>query len=246
MVLVTMRALKADLHIHSQFSDGQLSVAQIVDLYGQKGYGAIAISDHLCESRGAIGFVSRRLRLSLTPEKFPFYMETLLREKERAMNEYGMLLIPGFEITKNSFINSHGAHVLILGSTEYIDPDLEVEKILHQAKSQNALTIAAHPFKTGDFEFQTLQLWERREELGQLIDLWEVNYRQRLFDHVLNSGLPLIASSDFHREAHFKSWKTKIFAKAEQEEVFRALRDQRIEFFFDEALPAASSAQAVI
>lgn len=230
-----MKALKADLHIHSNFSDGQLSVAEIVDLYGQNGYGVIAVTDHLCESRGAIGFVSRRLRLSLTPEKFPQYIETLMREQARARREYGMLLIPGFEITKNSFINSHGAHVLVLGTTEYIDPDLEITKILQQAKTQQALTIAAHPFKTGDFEFQTLQLWENQKELGHLIDLWEVNYRQRIFDHVLSSGLAVIASSDFHRPTHFKSWKTKISVpQATQADVFTALREQHIELFFEE------------
>ncbi|MCM2354711.1 MAG: PHP domain-containing protein [Pseudobdellovibrio sp.] len=228
-----MKLLKTDLHIHSQFSDGQLSVAEIVDLYGARGYGAIAITDHLCERGGVIGHVSRRLNLSLTKENFPRYMETLWREKERAQKQYGMLLVPGFEITKNSFFHQRGAHVLILGTTDFIDPDQGIEEILYEAKAKNALTIAAHPFLTGDFEFQTLQLWEQRNEWQHLIDLWEVNYRHKIFDHVLNSGLPLVASSDFHRLNHFNSWKTVVHSTGTQEDFIQALREQRVELFYE-------------
>jgi hypothetical protein len=39
----------ADLHIHSTFSDGKLTIPQLVDFYGRRGFGAIAITDHLCE-----------------------------------------------------------------------------------------------------------------------------------------------------------------------------------------------------
>lgn len=240
MIFVSMRALKTDLHIHSQFSDGQLSVAEIVDLCGAKGYGAIAITDHLCERGGVIGQVSRKLKLSLTEENFPHYMETLLREKERAQRQYDMLLVPGFEITKNSFFHQRGAHVLVLGTPEFIDPDLGIEEILYQARAKNALTIAAHPFLTGDFEFQTLQLWEKRNEWRHLIDLWEVNYRQKIFDHVLGSGLPLVASSDFHRLSHFHSWKTIVYSTGEPEDFIQALRDQRLELFYENS-PVAQS-----
>lgn len=228
-----MKPLKTDLHIHSQFSDGQLSVPEIVDLYGARGYGAIAITDHLCERGGVIGHVSRRLNLSLNEENFSHYMETLGREKERAQKQYGMLLVPGFEITKNSFFHHRGAHVLILGITDFIDPDLGIEEILYAAKAKNALTIAAHPFLTGDFEFQTLQLWEKRNDWQPLIDLWEVNYRQKIFDHVLNSGLPLVASSDFHRLNHFNSWKTMVYSTGTQSNFIQALRDQQVELFYE-------------
>lgn len=228
-----MKALKTDLHIHSQFSDGQLSVTEIVDLYGSCGYGAIAVTDHLCERGGVIGHVSRRMKLSLTEEKFSHYMETLMREQERAQRQYGMLLVPGFEITKNSFFHQRGAHILILGITDFIDPDLGIEEILYEARAKNALTIAAHPFFTGDFELQTLQLWQKRNDWQHLVDLWEVNYRQKIFDHVLNSGLPLVASSDFHRINHFNSWKTIVHSAGGQAEVLKALRDQRVELFYE-------------
>ena len=148
--------IKCDLHIHSNFSDGKLSITEIVDLYGSRGFGAIAITDHLCERNNLIGRVSHGLSYSLSRETFAEYMATIRREAARALLQYDMLLIPGFEITKNSFINHRSAHVLILGIEEYISPELPVEDILERAKSLGALTIAAHPFQTGDFEFQKI------------------------------------------------------------------------------------------
>ena len=65
-----MKFIKSDLHIHSQFSDGKLSIPEIVDLYGKKGYGAIAITDHLCEKNSLIGQVSHHLKYSLTKITF--------------------------------------------------------------------------------------------------------------------------------------------------------------------------------
>lgn len=229
-------ALKCDLHIHSQFSDGKLSVAEIIDLYGQRGFGAIAITDHLCERNGVVGKVSHGLNYSLSKEKFPLYIETLRREKERAWEQYQMLLIPGYEITKNSFANHRSAHILILGIETFIDPEWTVDEILKTAKSLGALTIAAHPFYTGDFEFQTFHLWSRREQLKDLIDAWEVNYRKKICQEVLTSGLPLIANSDFHHSGHFNSWKTKIYSETSTQSVFESIRNQKMDFFLDSDL----------
>lgn len=235
-----MRAeIKCDLHIHSNFSDGKLSIAEIVDLYGSHGFGAIAIADHLCERNNLIGRVSHGLSYSLSKENFDEYVQTIRQEAKRAMFQYGMLVIPGFEITKNSFINHRSAHILILGIEDFIPPELPVEEILEQAKAHGALTIAAHPFHTGDFEFQTFYLWSRREKLRHLIDAWEMNYRKKIVPEVLNSGLPVIANSDLHHLGHFNSWKSKIYAEKTQEDLFEGIRQQRIDFFLDSASPSA-------
>lgn len=225
--------IKCDLHIHSHHSDGKLSIPEIVDLYGQRGFGAIAITDHLCERNNLIGRVTHRLNYSLSKETFETYMAEIRIEAERAWREYEMLLLPGFEITKNSFVNQRSAHILILGVEEYIDPDLPVEEILMIAKSKGGFTVAAHPFHTGEFEFQTFYLWSRREQLKDIIDAWEVNYRKSISEAVMTSGLPLIASSDFHHSGHFNSWKTKIYGEKSKGGVFESLRRQNLDFFLD-------------
>lgn len=228
-----MKALKCDFHIHSHFSDGKHSIEEIVNLYGSQGFGVIAITDHLCEQSHLIGQVSHGLKYSLSMNSFEDYMQSIRVAAQRAKEEFGMLVIPGFEITKNSFLNSRSAHILVIGTESYIAPELSVEDILKQAKAMNALTIAAHPFHTGDFEFQTFYLWSRRHKLKSLIDAWEVNCRRTICTDVLNSGLPLIANSDFHRANHFSSWKTKLYCELDQESIFSSIRNQNLDFFLD-------------
>lgn len=227
------KGIKSDLHIHSNYSDGKFSIEQIVDYYGQRNYGAIAITDHLCERTNLIGKLSHQLKYSLSGETFEQYMEEISIQSVRALEQYNMLLIPGFEITKNSFANHRSAHMLILGVTQFIDPELSVEQILQTAKSAGAFTIAAHPFPTGELEFQTFYLWSQRNELKKYIDAWEMNSRKTISQEVLNSGLPLIANSDFHHQKHFHSWKTKVYSELNQDELFDSIKKQEIDFFIE-------------
>jgi hypothetical protein len=230
--------IKCDFHIHSQFSDGKLSIAEIVDLYGQNGYGAIAITDHLCEQNNFIGQVSHSImNYSLSNRTFIHYMAEIEIQAARAWSQYRMRVLPGYEITKNSFFNHRSAHILVIGTNKYISPDLSIETILKKAKKLKALTIAAHPFHTGEFEFQTFHLWSRREFYSPWIDAWEVNSRKKISSDVLSSGLPLIANSDFHHSIHFNSWKTKLFCEPDQESMFNCIREQKIDFFMDSLLP---------
>lgn len=228
------KIIKTDLHIHSNFSDGKYSIPELVDLFGSLGFNAIAITDHICEMKSWLGQVARKMSYSLTQDTFPLYMETLKEEGHRALEQYGMLLIPGYEITKNSLNNNRSAHILVLGTEEFISPDLSVDQVLRLAKAAKALTIAAHPFDTGDFEFQTYELWSRKEELTSLIDAWEVNHRKTICPEILTSGFPLIASSDFHHMKHLSSWKTKIYSDLNQENIFNAIRAQQLDFFYDQ------------
>ena len=44
--------LLCDFHIHSNYSDGKLSVPEIVDFYGERGFDCICITDHLADPSG--------------------------------------------------------------------------------------------------------------------------------------------------------------------------------------------------
>ena len=221
-----------DFHIHSNFSDGKHSIPELVDFYGARCFGAIAITDHLCESKSFLGKAASYLDRTLTQATFPLYLEILKTEKERAWDQYGMILIPGFEITKNSLFNHRSAHILALGVTEFVEADGEIESILKQIRAQNALTIAAHPVSTGEFEKQTLHLWDRREELASYFDAWEVASGPRLFDEVLKSGLPMLANSDLHRFTQINSWKTVMNCERHPEAILAAIKKQEVTFQF--------------
>ena len=230
---MNISGLKADLHLHSRFSDGKLSIRELVDLYGHHNFDTIAITDHLSEKSKIIGRVTRSLKLSLCEKTFDKYLIEVCEEKVRALELYNLNVIFGYEITKNSFQNNRSCHLLILGVEEFISPDQEVEEIVFQAQKAGGVVIAAHPFLTGEFEFQSFYLWSRQREFENLIDAWEVSIRKRISPEVLNSHLPLIASSDFHNLNHFNSWKTRIYSKNNLKDIKNSLKNKRVDFFLD-------------
>lgn len=226
----------ADMHIHSTYSDGKLTIPEIVDLFGSKGFRIIAITDHLCEENTFLGKASNFLKKTLTKETFPKYLDEIRVEGERAMKQYGMLVVPGIELTKNSVTFHKSAHILAIGITEYINADGAISDLIKRIKNQGALAVAAHPVSTRYFEHQTYQLWDNRLELAGMFDAWEVASGPFLFNEVMESGLPMIANSDFHHPKQMRSWKTLVRCELNFESFKTAIINQDIQFtFFEEA-----------
>jgi PHP family Zn ribbon phosphoesterase len=223
-----------DFHIHSHFSDGRLSIPQLVDLYGKRGFGAIAITDHLCEENTFLGHTARFFERTLTRETFPKYLEILREEAERAWKQYRMLVIPGYELTKNSLLHNRSAHVVVLGAEKYLSADQEIPELLKQVRDLGALSIAAHPVSTGHLEPQTYYLWSRRRELANQFDAWEVASGKVIFEEVRKSGLPMIANSDLHHPRQLSSWKTKLSCERHRDAIFAAIRRQELDFVYFE------------
>jgi predicted metal-dependent phosphoesterase TrpH len=227
----------ADFHVHSNFSDGRLPIPEVIDLYGQRGFGAIAITDHLCESQSVVGKASAYLGCSLTEASFPIYMEIVKSEAVRAWDQYGMVVIPGFELTKNSLSNHRSAHILGIGITDYIHADADVVDLARAIRAQGAISIGAHPVWTRRIEKQTYHLWNRRQELETEFDAWEVASGRYIFDEVQKSGLPKIASSDMHVPSQLTSWKTVLDCERHPLAILEAIRKQRLDFRYYEEVP---------
>lgn len=224
----------ADFHIHSTFSDGKLTIPELIDFYGSRDFGAIAITDHLCEHESLIGKAARVIGHTLTPQTYPAYLAILKAETERAWDQYRMVVIPGFELSKNSVSNHRSAHILALGATQYIAADPDVIELAQLIHAQGALAIAAHPVSTRKREKQTYHLWDRKEELAEVFDAWEVASGPYLFDEVLRSRLPMIANSDLHRPSQMSSWKTILSCEKHPEAILEAIRKQEVSFRFYE------------
>lgn len=224
-----------DFHIHSRWSDGLLEISEIVDLYGQRGFGAIAITDHLCDSKSFLGRGARLIGRTLTQENFSKYKDCLLSEKERAWSQYRMVLIPGMEFTHNSLSEEESWHILGLGIDSFICPNSEPKEICNGIKNLGGLSIAAHPVHTGKNEKQTLYLWKHKEKFTQLFDAWEVASGSTIFKEVQNSRLPQIANSDFHGPRQLASWKTVFECERNEEAILNAIRCQKIDFCTYEA-----------
>ncbi|CAN5619689.1 PHP domain-containing protein [soil metagenome] len=225
----------ADLHVHSTFSDGKMTISELVDFYGTRGFGCIAVTDHICEQKSVLGFAAGALKFTLSRETFPKYLEMIHSEAERAWSMYRLRVIPGFELSKNSWSNQRSAHVLGLGVSKWMPAELDILEMTKGLREQGALSIAAHPVHTGLFEPQTLHLWSRREELRFEFDAWEVASGRKFFGEVYASGLPMIASSDLHHARQISAWKTLLKVRADErsiEAVLDAVREQKLEFGF--------------
>ena len=215
--------LLADFHIHTTWSDGKLSIGEVVDLFGRSGHDVIAITDHVVNTDTMVGKVTHRFGLTVTEANFAAYREEIEREKKRALDQYGMVVIPGFELTQNCITRRNSAHVLALGVDEFLSADGTVEEMLERAQAKSRIVVACHPHEQSDWFSNTFYLWNRRSEVQHLVDLWEIACRFDLFPPVSRAKLAYIGNSDFHREEHLYAWKTLVPARRNELAIFRAL-----------------------
>lgn len=224
--------LLCDFHIHTNLSDGKLSLREIVDFYGRSGFDAIAITDHLCEQESFLGKTAHFLSKSVEVRHYEAYVAQIEYEAERAKALYDMIVIPGVEFTKNSFRHDQSAHVLGLGVRNYISCDYSIESICNQVESQGGVRIAAHPVSTQRVEPQTYHLWNHKDHYQHYFDAWEVASGPVLFDQVVESSLPKIANSDLHSPRQMNSWKTLVNSEKSEPAILEAIKKQNIEFYF--------------
>ncbi|MCX7793837.1 MAG: PHP domain-containing protein [Thermodesulfovibrionales bacterium] len=219
--------LLCDFHIHTKYSDGSLELRKVVDIFGQAGFDVIAITDHVVNGDSSIGQLARRFRLSVVEENFVEYISEIRYEAERAWNKYGMLVIPGVEISKNYISPERSAHILIIDIKEFIPACLSYEQIFLRAKEQDALIVACHPHHTSDITRDTLFLWNNRERYAKYIDAWEIANRDDVFNVISLKKYPYIANSDFHKARHLYSWKTLLNCEKNVEAIKECIRNNR-------------------
>jgi hypothetical protein len=216
--------LLCDFHIHTTYSDGVLPLPRVVDLFGRSGHDVIAITDHIVNRDNSLGRIAHAAGRTLTPESWKRYREEIAREADRAWRTWGMLVIPGAELTRNTFHRDTSAHVLALGLEEYVSADGDPLDMLREIRSTGAVSVACHPHETSERFANTWYLWNRRELVGGLVDLWEVANRWELFPVVTREVLPHCANSDFHAPEHLYAWKTLLRADRSVSGVLQALR----------------------
>ncbi len=224
--------LLCDFHVHTRWSDGRLTTREVVDLYGQTGkFDVIAITDHILMKKDLLANVGRvatlgQRRFGIVEDEFEDYLADIELEGTRALREYGMLVIPGAEITQNRLSGKKNSHIIALDIQQYISADQKAESILREIRSQGALSIACHPHHrtTRRIEISTCYLWDNRDTLADLVDVWEAANRDDLFSVTSLKHYPYVASSDFHKPKHLYSWKTLLRCDKSRDDVKEALR----------------------
>ena len=224
--------LLCDFHVHTTWSDGRLSIREVIDLYGQTGrFDVIAITDHILMKRDLLGRAGRLMSLgrrdfSVTKDRFDAYLEEIAVEGRRARKLYDLLVIPGVEVTQNSLRSRRNAHIIALNVKEWISADQPARDILEEIRRQGAFSIACHPHHrtTRRIEISTCFLWDNRKSLVNLVDVWEAANRDDLFSVTSLKHYPYVANSDFHKAKHLYSWKTLLRCEKNWDAIAAAMR----------------------
>jgi UDP-N-acetylglucosamine:LPS N-acetylglucosamine transferase/predicted metal-dependent phosphoesterase TrpH len=219
------RMLLCDFHIHTNYSDGKLTVPEVVDFYGRLGFDAICITDHLADPRRLIGKLARLSNMTVAENQLDEYFDVIDRERKRAWRKYGMIVLTGIEFNKDGYTQKTSAHLLGIDLKAPINSALDLPETIAQIHAQGGLAVASHPhIMKSEWGKNTLYLWENHEKYAPLIDAWEIANRNNIFDCVGMKRLPFLANSDFHKPKHIYSWKTLLYCEKNADSIKECIR----------------------
>ena len=211
--------LLCELHAHTTWSDGSLSVRELVDLYGGSGFDVLAVTDHVVRPGPNAH--------SVCEGTYDRYLDELEAEGERARAQYGLLVVPGLELTFDDPDPRLGAHALALGVRRFIGLGGGLESALAEAANAGAALIGAHPYTVAGTKSSprtTARFAEEPEWAAQAVHRFELCNRHDFFEWVARAQLPVVANGDFHRPEHLATWKTLVPAERTEEAVLACLR----------------------
>src|ERR687888_1247610 len=110
------RLLLCELHAHTTWSDGYLTLRELVDLYGEHGFDVLCVTDHAVR-------LDDPMPSAVDSWTWPAYAAAVRSEAARALAEHGLLVIPGLELTDNHDDPDDSAHVLAIGLEQHVAVD---------------------------------------------------------------------------------------------------------------------------
>jgi predicted metal-dependent phosphoesterase TrpH len=217
----TSGPLLCELHAHTTWSDGTLSVPELVDLYGRTGFDVLAVTDHVLPEPGA---------RSVHDGNFDVYLAEIEEEAERAWWSYGMLVLPGLELTDEHPRPELAAHVVAVGARRFVGLQDGLDSALDRAREDGALLIGAHPYPLEAAAASargTARLAADPDWAREAVHRLELVNRHDFFHWVARGLLPAVATGDFHHVEHLWTWKTVVCAERRVEPLLEQLRSPR-------------------
>ena len=210
--------LLCELHAHTTWSDGAHSVRGLCDLYGRVGFDVLAITDH-----------TTREEREVHAGNHAAYLAEVEAEGRRAAGLYGLLVLPGLELTYDDPDPLLAGHAVAIGLRAHVDVSAGLEQSLVAAEAHGAALVAAHPYSPEQLVTATrgTAAFAARPELHGLVHRFELFNRHTLFGWVAAAGRPAVATGDFHRREHLAGWKTLVPCPKDEAAVVGYLRSQR-------------------
>jgi predicted metal-dependent phosphoesterase TrpH len=135
--------LLCELHAHTTWSDGHLTLSDVVDLYGRNGFDVLCITDHAVR-------LDDPMPAAIDPWTWPAYATSVRAEATRAARDYGLIVLLGLELTDNHPDPDRSAHALALGLEHFVSIESGLVEALEEANDQEAVVVAAHPYADHD------------------------------------------------------------------------------------------------
>ena len=218
-----------------------MSVTELVDLYGQNGFDVLCVTDHVVRRDDPWLGLDGWDGSSVDAASWDGYLTEIEREAERARATYGMVVVPGLELTFNDSDPTQAAHAVALGIRSFVSDDEGIMEAIETAAEAGAAVIAAHPFDGSPEDgvgvrlrsdphavsSRLTQRFAQDEALRGLVHRFELFNRTQLFGWVAEAALPAVATGDFHRPEHLTGWKTLVPGPRSEEAVLEYLRSRR-------------------
>src|SRR6476660_7703280 len=130
--------LLCELHAHTRWSDGALTLSELVDLYGTNGFDVLAVTDHVVRpDPGAEG-----LPFGVNGGNHSDYLAEIAAQAERGRRDYDLLVLPGLELTYDDADPLQAAHTVAVGARDFVGVDDGIDAALVQTREAGAALIA--------------------------------------------------------------------------------------------------------
>ena len=198
------RPLLCELHAHTTWSDGEIGLDDMVELYAARGFDVLCITDHVVR---AVDQTSH----AVGERTHAAYLDAIDEVAERARRDHGLLVIPGLELTYTDLDPDLAVHALAVGLRRFVGVDDGPRAAMAEARAAGAAIIAAHPHSEERDPIPgrtTRGVYRDPTRMRELVDRYELVNRHDVFAWVARERLPSVACGDTHRPEHVLTWKT--------------------------------------
>jgi predicted metal-dependent phosphoesterase TrpH len=204
-------------------------VAELVDVHGRSGFDVLCITDHAVRTDDPWAPAGGSTGSSVDDRSWDAYLAEIEREAARALATYGLLVLPGLELTYNDSDPGRAAHAVAVGLRRFVSVDHGIPEAIQLAAEAGAAIIAAHPYDCSPqpSSSRLTQRFAEDEALRGLVHRFELFNRTQLFPWIAEEGLPYVATGDFHVVEHLSGWKSLVPCAASEEALVTYLRSPR-------------------
>lgn len=233
------QVIKADLHVHTIYSDAHVSPEYRIREAWLDGLDAIAITDHIehrpCEKTMTAYLAGNVTRNNVNDGTIAADLNYSISEAETMARRRGITLIRGAEITRNPQSIGHFNALFTTDNNRIYDKD--PLQSIRNAHEQGAIIQSNHPgWRKTDNEFTSVMKAAMEEGLVSGVEVFNSKeFYPDVIEKAVENGLFVAGGSDIHSESDMEYLRlgvfrdmTLVFAKdASAEAIREALENGR-------------------